>query len=197
MNSEELATAGDVDFSRLDEERKAEVKETFANAIQRESAPRDKQPLPTLLDEVFRQDFIREPALEEEPTEDSSETEAQGAHEESHEKAEGQNFAPKWGVPEIALPAAASCQPAPQVRREPYRASETLAPQEKAPVRIAPVPQPEPERSAASGSPLETAVRDMLRPLLEKWLDEHMPQVLESAIREEIAARGLLPKTEK
>ena len=199
MNSEELATAGDVDFSKLGEEQKAEVTETFANAIQRESAPRDKHPLPTLLDEVLRQDFIREPSPDEEPVEDLSETEATGAHEESHEKAEDERFAPKWGAPEIALQAPASRQPAPQVRSEPSssRASETLAPQEKAPVRIAPAPQPEPERSAASGSPLETAVRDMLRPLLEQWLDKHMPRVLESAIREEIAARGLLPKTEK
>ena len=60
MNSEELTTAGDVDFSRLGDEQKAEVTETFANAIQRESGSRDKNPLPTLLDEVFRQDFIRD-----------------------------------------------------------------------------------------------------------------------------------------
>ncbi len=65
MNSDELATASDVDFSKLGEEQKAEVTETFANAIQRESAPRDRRPLPTLLDEVFRQDFIREPAQDE------------------------------------------------------------------------------------------------------------------------------------
>jgi cell pole-organizing protein PopZ len=37
----------------------------------------------------------------------------------------------------------------------------------------------------------------MLRPLLVQWLNEHMPRVLESAIREEIATRGILPKTEK
>ena len=36
MNSDELETAGDVDFSKLGEEQKAEVTETFANAIQRE-----------------------------------------------------------------------------------------------------------------------------------------------------------------
>jgi cell pole-organizing protein PopZ len=198
MNSEELVTAGDVDFSKLGEEQKAEVTETFANAIQRESAPRDKNPLPTLLDEVLRQDFIRERSPDEEPADDSSETEPSSAHEKSHEKAEDESFAPNWGAPEIALQAAASRQPAPQVRSEPpSRAFETLAPQEKAPVRDAPAPQPDPERSAPSVSPLETAVRDMLRPLLEQWLDDHMPRVLESAIREEIAARGLFPKTEK
>ena len=196
MNSEELATAGDVDFSRLNEERKAEVTETFADAIQRESAPRDKHPLPTLLDEVLRQDFIRVPSQDEEPAEDLSDTE--GAREESHEKAEDERFAPNWGAPEIVVQAAASRQPAPEIRSETSsRASETLVPQEKAPVRIAPAPQPDFERSAASGSPLEAAVRDMLRPLLEQWLEKNMPRVLESAIREEIAARGLLPQTEK
>jgi hypothetical protein len=40
---------------------------------------------------------------------------------------------------------------------------------------------------------LEDAVREMLRPLLVQWLNENMPRILESAIREEIAARGLLP----
>jgi cell pole-organizing protein PopZ len=199
MNPEELATAGDVDFSKLGEEQKAEVTETFANAIHRESAaPHDRNPLPTLLDEVLRQDFIRELSPGDEPAEDSSETEASGAHEENHQKLEDERFAPRWGAPEIAFQAAASREPVLQVRSEPSpRASETLAAQEKAPVKIAPAPQPEPERAAESGSPLEAAVRDMLRPLLEKWLDEHMPRVLESAIREEIAARGLLPKTEK
>ncbi len=196
MDSEELATAGDVDFSKLGEEQKAEVTETFANAIH--AAPRDRNPLPTLLDEVLRQDFIRELSPDEEPAEDSSETEASRAHEESHEKAEDTRFAPNWGAPEIAFQAAAGRESAPQLGSEPpSRVSETSAPQEKAPVWIAPIPQPDPDRSAESGSPLEAAVRDMLRPLLDQWLDKHMPRVLESAIREEIAARGLLSKAEK
>ena len=70
MHSDELTTAGDVDFSRLGDEQKAEVTETFANAIQRESGSRDKNPLPTLLDEVFRQDFIRDSEADEEPAEE-------------------------------------------------------------------------------------------------------------------------------
>ena len=66
MNSDELETAGDVDFSKLGEEQKAEVTETFANAIQRENASHDKRPLPTLLDEVFRKDFVRpQPSIAE------------------------------------------------------------------------------------------------------------------------------------
>jgi cell pole-organizing protein PopZ len=37
----------------------------------------------------------------------------------------------------------------------------------------------------------------MLQPLLAQWLNEHMPRILDKAIRDEIATRGLLPKTEK
>jgi uncharacterized protein len=34
---------------------------------------------------------------------------------------------------------------------------------------------------------LEDVVRDMLRPLLQTWLDEHLPQLVERLVREEIA----------
>ncbi len=50
--------------------------------------------------------------------------------------------------------------------------------------------------STPNGGPLETAVREMLRPLLVQWLNENMPRILENAIREEIAVRGLLPKSD-
>ncbi len=43
---------------------------------------------------------------------------------------------------------------------------------------------------------LEDAVREMLRPMLVQWLNEHMPRILENAIREEIATRGLLPRSD-
>ncbi len=46
------------------------------------------------------------------------------------------------------------------------------------------------------GGPLETAVRELLRPLLVQWLNENMPRILENAIREEIATRGLFPKSD-
>jgi cell pole-organizing protein PopZ len=46
------------------------------------------------------------------------------------------------------------------------------------------------------GRTLEDAVREMLRPLLVQWLNEHMPRILENAIREEIAVRGVFPKSE-
>jgi cell pole-organizing protein PopZ len=50
--------------------------------------------------------------------------------------------------------------------------------------------------SAQNGGPLEAAVREMLRPLLVQWLNENMPRILENAIRDEIAMRGLLPKSD-
>jgi cell pole-organizing protein PopZ len=50
--------------------------------------------------------------------------------------------------------------------------------------------------SAQNGGPLEAAVREMLRPLLVQWLNENMPRILENAIRDEIAVRGLLPKSD-
>jgi len=50
--------------------------------------------------------------------------------------------------------------------------------------------------TAPQGGALETAVREMLRPLLVQWLNENMPRILENAIREEIAVRGLLPKSD-
>jgi cell pole-organizing protein PopZ len=51
--------------------------------------------------------------------------------------------------------------------------------------------------SAAIGMPhtdrtLEDVVREMLRPLLKQWLDDHLPQIVEASVREEVEriARG-------
>jgi uncharacterized protein len=41
---------------------------------------------------------------------------------------------------------------------------------------------------AGSGAPsLDDIVRDALRPLLQRWLDEHLPALVERVVREEIA----------
>ena len=46
---------------------------------------------------------------------------------------------------------------------------------------------------AASGpKSLEDTVREMLRPLLVQWLNEHMPRILNDALREEMASAGFL-----
>lgn len=41
--------------------------------------------------------------------------------------------------------------------------------------------------AAGEGGPLEAAVRDMLRPMLKEWLDEHLPQIVEELVTREIA----------
>ena len=193
MNSDELETAGDVDFSKLGEEQKAEVTESFANAIQRENASHDKRPLPTLLDEVFRKDFVRQQTPIAEPAGDLSESDASDGDKGHGKKADEERFGSRWGVPAMAAPVTASLPSAKPVRNEPP----ARAAPEKPPVKAASPREAEPVRPAASRSPLEDAVRDMLQPLLAQWLNEHMPRILDKAIREEIATRGLLPKTEK
>ena len=193
MNSDELETAGDVDFSKLGEEQKAEVTETFANAIQRENTSHDKRPLPTLLDEVFRKDFVRQQTPIVEPAGDLSESGASDSDKGRSKKADEERFGSRWGVPAMAPPVTASPQSAKPIRNE----SPARAAPEKPPVKAGSPREAEPIRPTASRSPLEDAVRDMLQPLLAQWLNEHMPRILDKAIREEIATRGLLPKTEK
>jgi hypothetical protein len=40
---------------------------------------------------------------------------------------------------------------------------------------------------SADGGALENVVRDMLRPILKDWLDEHLPQIVEELVTREIA----------
>jgi cell pole-organizing protein PopZ len=46
----------------------------------------------------------------------------------------------------------------------------------------------------AGAHSLEDTIKEMLKPLLIQWLDENMPRIVNEALREEIAANGLLPK---
>ncbi len=39
---------------------------------------------------------------------------------------------------------------------------------------------------ADGGGPLEAVIRDMLRPMLKDWLDEHLPQIVEALVTREI-----------
>ena len=48
------------------------------------------------------------------------------------------------------------------------------------------VSQQNPE-AAAAGSPLDTVVREMLRPMLKQWLDDRLPEMVEDMVRLEIA----------
>ena len=40
---------------------------------------------------------------------------------------------------------------------------------------------------AAGAGPLEAAVREMLRPMLKDWLDQHLPELVEELVTREIA----------
>lgn len=39
---------------------------------------------------------------------------------------------------------------------------------------------------APAANPLEEVVRDMLRPILKQWLDDHLPQVVDEHVKREI-----------
>ncbi len=39
----------------------------------------------------------------------------------------------------------------------------------------------------AVGNPLEEVIREMLRPLLKQWLDEHLPQMVNEHVKREIS----------
>ena len=36
-------------------------------------------------------------------------------------------------------------------------------------------------------NPLEEMIRDMLRPILKQWVDEHLPQIVNEQVRREIS----------
>ncbi len=214
MDTEELATAAGFDFGEIDSDRKAEVTEKFASVLQREHISRDKGPPPSLLDEMLRQDLPSKPGKLAEPDRRSAvEEEPDSAHDE-RVAAFKSRFDAWSGVTETAPQLEDSKQAAPQEAPAVPQAVEapaerkTAAPAQVRPVAVQPVATAvavQPVVSVAAVQPaapsggrtLEDAVRDMLRPLLAQWLNENMPRILESAIREEMAARGLPLNAEK
>jgi len=53
--------------------------------------------------------------------------------------------------------------------------------------RLSEVPRPRREPPILAGRPLDEVVRELLRPLLQTWLDENLPQVVERPVEAEIA----------
>ena len=43
------------------------------------------------------------------------------------------------------------------------------------------------EAAAVDSGPLEAVVKEMLRPMLKQWLDEHLPEIVEDLVTREIA----------
>jgi cell pole-organizing protein PopZ len=191
MGSQELKSAQEVDFQHLNAESKADVSEKLADAIERESTGQGTPPLPSLLDEVFRHDFIRrteasefDTAAAEEETEAAPATVTDEENSEREDSTGVQHRAPATqAAPDLTEGAAAP---------SPVAVPAPIQPRAQAQFKgAAQVPAP-----VQAGMTLESAVREMLRPLLVQWLNENMPRILENAIREEIAIRGVFPKTE-
>lgn len=187
MEASELEDAQRVDFENLDESRKADVTDKFVEVIERESA-HSAGTLPTLLDEVFRKETIRP---SEPPDEVPAEDEDAGTHwrqRAANNPPQPQTFSPP-SVTKPATRADTGPRPRPIAQNEisPQQPSPPIQPPSQAHyVGTAPAALP-----SSAHRTLEDAVREMLRPLLVQWLNEHMPRILENAIREEIATRGL------
>jgi cell pole-organizing protein PopZ len=193
MDATELATAQRVDFEHIDEDHKAHVTEKFANAIQLDAEAQDSGPLPSLLDEVLRQDFSRELPPSMLPDE-AIEPETRIP---SRERADfPQPFPRRDKMPEPRVSSVNTASPA-KARTEAaatQQPSESSMPDQSL-AQAQFLGHAQPSFPAQGSRALEEAVREMLRPLLVQWLNEHMPRILENAIREEIATRGLLPKS--
>lgn len=233
MEASELKSAQKVDFEHLDAGSKADVTEKFADVMERESAALGTSALPTLLDEVFRQDFIREPEPQDEeepqyedalfepaveasvspaPAAAAPQQEQEAAHAPEREAVAGPAAPPQPlevqtvdAAVEAAAPepAAAPVEHVAQTQVQPVAQAQPVAQvQPVAQTQMQPLAQVQfagmvqPSIPAQAGRTLEDAVREMLRPLLVQWLNENMPRILENAIREEIALRGLLPKSD-
>ncbi len=41
--------------------------------------------------------------------------------------------------------------------------------------------------AVAEGGPLEAVIRDMLRPMLKEWLDQRLPEIVETVVAREVA----------
>jgi cell pole-organizing protein PopZ len=202
MEASELESARALSFKQLDDQKKANVTEKFADAIQRETGVRDAAPLPTLLDEVFRQDFIREstqaPPPDEEEAADLVRDLPPLESETSKHKTPGFFAGASLSKAETKL---GPSRPAGFSHNDDGPSQEKKKPamppvSEQPPVQAQFVGATQSSMPAPVRGTLEDAVREMLRPLLVQWLNEHMPRILENAIREEITTRGLLPKSD-
>lgn len=191
LKASELESAKQVDFEQLDTDSRAEVSERFANAIERESATPGAGQLAGQLDNATVQ------VREQEPPQSAP---AQSLMFESAARPEAKHPPEQDANPDFTAEQQAAAPQRPSqlaaaaqisTRQEPAAppVAQPLAQAQFVGPAHAPVP-------VQTGNPLEDAVREMLRPLLVQWLNENMPRILETAIRDEIALRGLLPKSD-
>jgi hypothetical protein len=113
------------------------------------------------------------------------------------------HLAPIGGTSRIAAlrepaPPAAAVEPAPEpapsladAPRPPAVPGPPDMPGQTAAAAVAPAPsEPSPERELQLGAAdrtLEEIVRDLLRPVLQTWLDEHLPEIVERLLQAEIS----------
>ena len=218
LEASELENAKQVDFEHLDAMSKAEVTERFADAIESVAQAVQEEPdLPEMADGQISQSAPQEqPVRQEQPAAkiaaEAAPVPVAEAPRDIRVEAVAMAEVPvqaevKAGNRAEPEPEEAAAEPVPVPSRSGWQSpvQMALATQPVAPAPRA-VQQPlaqvqfmgatQPPVSATGGGPLETAVREMLRPLLVQWLNENMPRILESAIREEISVRGLLPKSD-
>jgi cell pole-organizing protein PopZ len=158
--------------------------EALAEAVEKADAPREAD-MPAKVEAVeAKVEAVTEPTLEECLAELVQEPEPASAP-----------AAPMPQKQESTVPSLPAAQaPTPAPAPAPVLAPAQAAAQPLAQAQFMGAAQP--PAHVPHGGPLETAVRDMLRPLLVQWLNENMPRILENAIREEISVRGLLPKSD-
>jgi cell pole-organizing protein PopZ len=216
LEASELENAQEVDFEHLDAESKAQVTERFADAIEVVAhAVQDEVSHPEIVEAQVPQPAPQQqpaveievevalaPATEVQPeviAEVAVKTEAP-AEAEAKVEARAEPEAEKAAAEPVAAPTPTPAEP---VRLEsagqmapgqPSVATATVAMQPPAQAQFMGAAQQ--LVPSQGGGALENVVREMLRPLLVQWLNENMPRVLENAIREEIAMRGLLPKSD-
>lgn len=142
------------------------------------------------------------------------ESEALGARRSGESEEEADEPGGEWGAHQLSRkkPPTASAQPGEQHEAEPPPAQDepTPAAAAEADVGVAlPGVQDDGAQDAISGAPLmqaaasegqtaaprgqptlEESVKELLRPMLSKWLDENMPKLVKEAIREEIRKKG-------
>ena len=114
----------------------------------------------------------------------------------------GASSQPASAEPELEQQAKAEPEPA---RREPTGPSASVTPAAAedhlvsevtslaaaaAFARLATAPRTHRETPMVGGRPLDELVQELLRPLLQTWLDENLPQIVERLVQAEIARLG-------
>lgn len=187
LRDDELAEAQQVDFSALDRDRKEAVTRSFARAVEPLQSDtlsgsaagdsdweQDETP-PDMMELEIASQPEGMPASASTSTDAGAPTVGSGLMVPTSRPAP-EPVAPQPPAPAVAHPMAAKGNPVATRAISEATFADPAAPAPNAPTR-APT--------------LEDSVREMLRPMLVEWLNEHMPRILEDAIRQEIRLRDL------